>query len=368
MKKQISPLYQTIKNSILLQIENQTLLPGDRLPTEIELANKYGVSRITVTNALNELREERILVSFPRKGTFVASSEGFSAPREICPDELMDIACILPFVTDQFSLSMINGARSVFPESSYVFHFFQSRTPETEEKLLLHCMQKKFSGILLFPQYQPFRKNQAISLLMKQNMPLVLMDCLLPDMNASCVISDNRAASALCLKHLYDMNHQHFCFVTSSERGIFSIGERIAGMMDKALAYALPAENIHLIEHLNKGRKYEYYEETFFKLIRQDRVTAFIAGDSPACSYLYHLLSGMHVSIPEDVSLISFDQPIVENVSPDFFTYITQSPYQMGREAGIILKNQIEQHNLQIIRRVVPPHLKIRSSTREIIL
>src|SRR5262249_41923875 len=44
--------------------------PGDRLPTEVELAEQLGVSRETVRRACEELQKQGLLVKFRRKGTF----------------------------------------------------------------------------------------------------------------------------------------------------------------------------------------------------------------------------------------------------------------------------------------------------------
>ena len=55
------PLYQKIKEDILRQIKDGQLLPGDKIPTEYQLMEKYGVSRITVSKALSELKSEGII-------------------------------------------------------------------------------------------------------------------------------------------------------------------------------------------------------------------------------------------------------------------------------------------------------------------
>src|SRR5712691_3711597 len=44
--------------------------PGDRLPTEVELAEQLGVSRETVRRACEALQQQGLLVKFRRKGTF----------------------------------------------------------------------------------------------------------------------------------------------------------------------------------------------------------------------------------------------------------------------------------------------------------
>ena len=113
------PMYLKIKNDIMQQVKNNLLLPGDRLPTELQLMEKYGVSRITVSKALGELKNEGYVERFPNKGTFVADASLASSlvndvevPERTEPtsDILPEFACILPTLKDLFSLTMLNGA------------------------------------------------------------------------------------------------------------------------------------------------------------------------------------------------------------------------------------------------------------------
>ena len=66
------PLYLQLKNTLLNRIDNGELLPGERLESERDLSEKYGVNRQTVRSALNVLIEDGVLVKVPYKGTFVA--------------------------------------------------------------------------------------------------------------------------------------------------------------------------------------------------------------------------------------------------------------------------------------------------------
>ncbi|MGQ9746606.1 MAG: GntR family transcriptional regulator, partial [Candidatus Caldatribacteriaceae bacterium] len=67
------PLYQQLKNIFKGWIIQGILRPGDKIPTESELCEKYGVSRITVRQAMSTLVQEGLLYRRPGKGTFVTS-------------------------------------------------------------------------------------------------------------------------------------------------------------------------------------------------------------------------------------------------------------------------------------------------------
>lgn len=67
-----SPLYQQIYEEIQSSIETGEYVEDQMLPTEKELIEKYGVSRITVRRAIEDLCADGYLIKRQGKGTFVA--------------------------------------------------------------------------------------------------------------------------------------------------------------------------------------------------------------------------------------------------------------------------------------------------------
>ena len=80
------PLYRNIKNYLLEQIQDKLSI-GDRLPTEAEIMKQFQVSRITVTKALKELKEEGYIIRYPSKGSFVASKDSYTKELNIPTSE-----------------------------------------------------------------------------------------------------------------------------------------------------------------------------------------------------------------------------------------------------------------------------------------
>lgn len=65
------PAYQQIASSVINRISDKEWLIGDKLPSEFELAAMYGVSRVTVRQALAQLEEDGIIEKYQGKGIFV---------------------------------------------------------------------------------------------------------------------------------------------------------------------------------------------------------------------------------------------------------------------------------------------------------
>ncbi len=70
-----SPLYRQVKALILQSLENKEWLPGEMIPSEQELATRFGVSAGTVRKAIDELVADNLLERKQGKGTFVVSHQ-----------------------------------------------------------------------------------------------------------------------------------------------------------------------------------------------------------------------------------------------------------------------------------------------------
>lgn len=70
--KRSTPLYRQIIDWVILNIKNRTFLPGEKIPTELEIASQFHVSRGTVRLALNSLCENQVLEAIRGSGYYVS--------------------------------------------------------------------------------------------------------------------------------------------------------------------------------------------------------------------------------------------------------------------------------------------------------
>ncbi|WP_395402766.1 GntR family transcriptional regulator [Pseudoduganella sp. UC29_106] len=71
------PLYAQVKESLRERILDGTYPPHAQLPAESDIGSRFGVSRITVRQALNDLQKEGVIFKVPGKGTFVSKPKAF---------------------------------------------------------------------------------------------------------------------------------------------------------------------------------------------------------------------------------------------------------------------------------------------------
>lgn len=69
------PLYRQLYNEIKYAVETGVYKSGEQIPSEDKLREMYGISRVTVRKALDDLTEDNILVKKHGKGTFVTKAD-----------------------------------------------------------------------------------------------------------------------------------------------------------------------------------------------------------------------------------------------------------------------------------------------------
>ena len=77
------PLYYQLANLLGEKIVSRELHTGDRLPTEVELVEQYGISRITVRQALRLLEQEGLIRREVGRGTFVTDYRPFTGALKV---------------------------------------------------------------------------------------------------------------------------------------------------------------------------------------------------------------------------------------------------------------------------------------------
>lgn len=110
--------YVNAKKKITQYIKDSNLLPGDRMPTELELSEKLDISRLTLREALNTLKNEGIIHSKQGSGTFVACDYDHianSLNMNYGISEMIEISGFTPGVAD-FDVQLVSADSCVARE------------------------------------------------------------------------------------------------------------------------------------------------------------------------------------------------------------------------------------------------------------
>lgn len=176
--------------------------------------------------------------------------------------------------------------------------------------------------------------------------------------------NDNVLAGKEATDYLYDLGHRKIAYLGSESIKLFS-ADRKTGYQLSMLQHDLVAEKKYIIE-VNDV----YLDECkplLEMLQSEDRPTAIVVSDDILAVSLERVCIQCGLSIPEDLSIISFNDSLFARLTHPPLTSIDVNSCQLGIEAALQLINHIENPNLVATKIIVPHSLIERESCRRLV-
>ncbi|MEU4294209.1 GntR family transcriptional regulator [Kribbella sp. NPDC026596] len=334
-------LYERICAEVLEQIRRGVLRPGDRVPSEMELAAQFQVSRITSKRALEVLREAGLVERIRGKGTFVVRRlpdlTGVTVPLRGRPrQEARSIALIVPDMSEAYGLDLLNAIEERCAE--YGAHLVIRRTHgrQTDEEKAVDSLVTSVDGLIVFPVHGDFY-NASLLRQVLAGYPVVLVDRHLSGIPVSAVHTDNVAAARALTSRLLDQGHQHIAFLSPPPVNTSSIEERLEGFRsafgERGRAYELTDLRSTL-----PGSTTTESVRADMEVIRafRDRlpeVTAYFACE-------YNLARMVDRALGGDRVIACFDSP-GDSIGGPPYLHVKQNETEMGRRAVDLLLAQL---------------------------
>ena len=337
----------------LLRLIHNGMRCGDLLPTIRELAIRLNVSQMTVVRSMDYLESIGVLKREHGRGTFVGGHEllqnrlpTYVPVKNPCGNPI--ITFLSPF--NHFMPPMYDFTRGIadtVDHTRFVLfnrHVYVDKTDEAEE---LTDAAEKSAGIILISTYSPAMTHVLGKLLMK-NYPLVFLDRWPDRLCCHSVSLDHSDAVRLGMEELYACGHRRIWFLGDNSTGFSSTASRVAAYKNFMRKYGIEAVVFRSLPTLI-DRILRYPES------RPDAV--FTNYDALAYD-LEDMLQRHGIRVPEEISLLGFDDdPMPENATCRISS-IAQPRYRLGVKAAELLQSLIEHGSEFYIRSFIPGELK----------
>lgn len=344
--------YSVVKESIKRQIEDGTLKVDDKLPTETEYAQLYDVSSITIRRALTELAEEGYIKRLKHKGTFVTSPAGASAAGQL-------IALILYSENhnDSSIIHIIKGAQTMTSSFNYsLIVEWNNGDPAQEAESIRKMLDLNVKGFIIY-SFNPEKSISSYRYLDERNIPFVLIDRY--DVNYSCYFSgcNNYNGGALATQFLLDQRHQNIKFA-GHQFFLRSEQERYDGFCSAMRKAGYETTKDSLILNADYDKLAEQ--------IRARKITAIFCCNDILALHMMRTFRELGLRIPEDVSIMGFDDWIQ---SPDVareLTTVRQDFHEIGSNAAFLLLSTVQKKLTQTpVKLLADVSLVVRTSVCE---
>ncbi len=339
-------------------IDNQQA--GNSIPTEVELAAKFGISRFPVNQAVQKLVEEGLLVRADGIGVFVKGREPerLKARTQGRPT-LLALVSQVGSVDQELLLGLQDQG---LPHNLLVTNLYQEAATASYEILAQRLKHSGIAGLFLAPGLH-FGAGDSPSLefarRIGEKIPVVVIDRPLPGYAGPQAMFDNAGGSLLAAQELFRQGHRQIAY--------FGKDDYITGR-ERLLGYRLGLDYCGLtrdenLEILDRGGPAEKFlpqlearlDEGLERLFtHQPDCRAFVTFNSAFAALLYRRLA-VCGRLDERTRLAGYDAPVDHD--PDFLSRFLEirRPYrQLGQAAMELMRQRLDSKRGDETRRIAP--------------
>lgn len=207
--------------------------------------------------------------------------------------------------------------------------------------------------------------NEAVYELRRRAFPFVLVDQRMHDIEISSVLADNYAGGFQVGQELLRLGHRRIAFI--GDLVTATVQDRLSGLRDAMAETGLALVRAHVLD-LAIGDRLGDWSSQIDNCVRTlmlspDRPTAIFCSCDGVARPAYRSLTALGLRVPEDVSVVGFDDDPIAEWLPPPLTTVRQPFHEMGRVAADLLCKQMEDSRQPVEHHVLPVELIRRGST-----
>ncbi|MDP5170980.1 MAG: LacI family transcriptional regulator [Bacteroidia bacterium] len=331
-----------------------------------DIARKLGISTSTVSRALRDQPD----VNPETKEQVRKLAEELNYQPNLFASGLVSrrtrlLGVVVPRISNHFFSAITSGVQNVAYKHQYRVIICESdHSVERERENIEALLSIRVDGIIVAPlmDYEHSMTDHLANILAR-DVPLVYVDRVQPAVVASSILIDDFLAAREATEYLISTGCRRLAHFTGPQ-WTSVCRDRKLGFIEAVNRAGLELREDWIIETgFEPWHAAEVVKKLWEDPIRPDGILGIndrvLAGAS-------HALTGMGVSIPEDVSMIGFsDNPLSSLIRPTLSS-VRQPAYEMGEVAATLILEQIDLTGIpaEPVHKVLDTRLILRESTR----
>ncbi len=357
------PLHRHIYQRLLEEIESGIYSPGDRLPSEAALCERFQASRITVAKAFQTLQRDNLVTRRPGSGTYVERPDAQDA---------LKFGLLIPDLgTTEIFEPICQGIMRSPAARSHSLTWGHHNVDEADklratEQLCQQYIAQKVDGVFFAPTEFVDKRDEAnhrlASMLQRAGIPIVLLDRdfeRYPERsNFDLVGIDNHRAGFVLTQHLLQ---------AGAKRVVFAVRENSAATTEARMAGY--REALFRAEHHNGGSSTVIsgdFEDAKFvqQMLNKHKPDGIICANDVTAARLMKTLVSLGIKVPYDVRMVGLDDVSYARFLPTPLTTLRQNCTEIGVVAMETMLQRLQQPDLPVRDVMVKCELVVRESSR----
>jgi LacI family transcriptional regulator len=327
-----------------------------------DIAKDLGVSKALISFVLNGRGDKmRISAKLQAKVKQRAKELGYKPnqlARGLRKGKTETLGLVIPDISNPFFAEITRAVENEAKKHGYnvIFCSSDESTKSSKESVEL-LRNRQVDGLIIVPTYNFLSE---INKLKEENFPFVLIDRYFNRLNANSVVIDNYSASMQAIEHLIKLGHKRIGCI-SFLPDFLHIQDRVEGYKD-----AIEKHGLKLDPKLIRNVPYDNMDKDVEKIMKEfttgkNKVDALYLAANVIGMSSIQAFNHLGVKIPDDISIICFDDPEALKLSPVPITTIRQPIAEIGLKAVQILIEDIKTgkskdnifHNVQLAAKLI---------------
>ena len=329
-----------------------------------DIAKQLDVSITTVSFILNgKAEEKRISKGVVEKVTKLVEELDFK-PNQLAKSLRTGKTHIIGLFVEDIANPFFANVARLIEENAYkrgykIFYCSTENKPAKTKELIAMFRERYVDGYIITPSEGI---EEEVNALLKSNLPVVLFDRYLPDLDVDYVVVDNLNGTFQATNHLFEEGYKQVAFVTI-ESGQTQMQERLNGY-EKAIA---DQQKVNQILEVKFQDSREEVVARIIDFIRGTQVDAIVFGTNYLGLYGLEAIRKLKISIPDQIGVVSFDDHDLFRLYTPAITAIAQPIEEISKQVMDILLAQLTSKNFYHAKELhsvkIPAKLIIRESS-----
>ena len=330
------------------------------MATMKDVAQRAGVSPSTVSHVINETRfvsqqlRDRVLRAMSE-----LNYQPSAVARSLRTKKTQVVALVIPDITNPYFPEVARGVQDVAEENEYSVILCNTDRVRGRELRFLKALRGQWvDGLILNPSEVTSGDLQDLQ---DAQIPVVLIGSQIDHPDLDVVMVDNVQGAYDAVSHLIDLGHRRIGLV-GGPRAASSGEQRFQGYIRALADHDIPVDE----EIITEGRftREGGYESMKRLLALQSPPTAVFASSDVMAIGALMAIQEQGLQVPNDVSLVGFDDIAEASTTTPRLTTVSQPKYQTGEVAAQLLFDRVEGTSPGERQKIVLSHqLVIRYST-----